>query len=142
MPHYSFMYDETWLWLQNSLTCYAMLLLPSITYYVLLSSVNVNYVAIKSYLGLFVCFSTKLSFNLWFVVKWYKQGIWTGMICGTVVQTLILSIITMRCEWEKEVTPDRVTLKHIHKALSVNRRLNVYCCWNDIYRHRRLGSIY
>jgi hypothetical protein len=25
------------------------------------------------------------------------------MISGTVVQTLILAIITLRCEWEKEV---------------------------------------
>jgi len=32
-----------------------------------------------------------------------EQGIWTGMISGTVVQTLILAIITLRCEWEKEV---------------------------------------
>ncbi|KAM3758051.1 hypothetical protein ACB098_01G013700 [Castanea mollissima] len=29
-------------------------------------------------------------------------GIWTGMISGTVVQTLILAVITLRCEWEKE----------------------------------------
>ncbi|KAG8632871.1 hypothetical protein MANES_18G062732v8 [Manihot esculenta] len=31
-------------------------------------------------------------------------GIWAGMLIGTVVQTLILIIITMKCEWEKEVT--------------------------------------
>ncbi|KAG8632868.1 protein DETOXIFICATION 27-like isoform X4 [Manihot esculenta] len=29
-------------------------------------------------------------------------GIWAGMLIGTVVQTLILIIITMKCEWEKE----------------------------------------
>ncbi|EOY15354.1 MATE efflux family protein [Theobroma cacao] len=29
-------------------------------------------------------------------------GIWAGMICGTVVQTLILTIITMKCKWEIE----------------------------------------
>ncbi|CAM0871818.1 unnamed protein product [Alopecurus aequalis] len=29
-------------------------------------------------------------------------GIWAGMIGGTAVQTLILAIITMRCDWEKE----------------------------------------
>ncbi|PON46873.1 Multi antimicrobial extrusion protein [Parasponia andersonii] len=30
------------------------------------------------------------------------MGMWAGMIGGTVVQTLILIIITARCEWEKE----------------------------------------
>ncbi|KAL0461383.1 UNVERIFIED_CONTAM: protein DETOXIFICATION 27 [Sesamum latifolium] len=30
-------------------------------------------------------------------------GIWAGMIGGTAVQTVILAIITMRCDWEKEV---------------------------------------
>ncbi|CAL4950542.1 unnamed protein product [Urochloa decumbens] len=29
-------------------------------------------------------------------------GIWTGMIGGTAVQTLILAVITVRCNWEKE----------------------------------------
>ncbi|KAL6645454.1 hypothetical protein ACP70R_017062 [Stipagrostis hirtigluma subsp. patula] len=29
-------------------------------------------------------------------------GIWAGMIGGTAVQTLILAIITIRCDWEKE----------------------------------------
>ncbi|TVU25985.1 hypothetical protein EJB05_28509 [Eragrostis curvula] len=29
-------------------------------------------------------------------------GIWAGMIGGTMVQTLILAVITIRCDWEKE----------------------------------------
>ncbi|CAD6209925.1 unnamed protein product [Miscanthus lutarioriparius] len=29
-------------------------------------------------------------------------GIWAGMIGGTAVQTLILAIMTVRCDWEKE----------------------------------------
>ncbi|KAF7055548.1 hypothetical protein CFC21_063061, partial [Triticum aestivum] len=29
-------------------------------------------------------------------------GIWAGMIGGTAVQTLILAIMTIRCDWEKE----------------------------------------
>ncbi|XP_062157789.1 protein DETOXIFICATION 27-like isoform X1 [Alnus glutinosa] len=36
-------------------------------------------------------------------------GIWCGMIGGTVVQTLILTIITVKCEWEKEAQK-----AHIH----------------------------
>lgn len=32
------------------------------------------------------------------------QGIWAGMIFGgTFIQTLILALITIRCDWEKEV---------------------------------------
>ena len=34
----------------------------------------------------------------------FLQGIWAGMIGGTAVQTLILAIITVRCDWEKEVS--------------------------------------
>ncbi|KAI3685969.1 hypothetical protein L1987_79638 [Smallanthus sonchifolius] len=30
------------------------------------------------------------------------KGLWAGMLGGTVVQTLILAIITMRCEWDKQ----------------------------------------
>ncbi|XP_028103500.1 protein DETOXIFICATION 27-like isoform X3 [Camellia sinensis] len=36
------------------------------------------------------------------------KGIWAGMISGTVVQTLILAIITVRCKWEKEVQIARI----------------------------------
>ncbi|THU69803.1 hypothetical protein C4D60_Mb08t18270 [Musa balbisiana] len=31
------------------------------------------------------------------------MGIWAGMIGGTAVQTVILAIITIRCDWDKEV---------------------------------------
>ncbi|KAK2992074.1 hypothetical protein RJ640_023457 [Escallonia rubra] len=31
-----------------------------------------------------------------------NRGIWAGMISGTVVQTFILSIFTIRCKWDKE----------------------------------------
>ncbi|XP_043707973.1 protein DETOXIFICATION 27-like isoform X2 [Telopea speciosissima] len=30
------------------------------------------------------------------------EGIWIGMICGTAVQTLVLSIITIHCDWDNE----------------------------------------
>ncbi|KAK3023254.1 hypothetical protein RJ639_044420 [Escallonia herrerae] len=33
----------------------------------------------------------------------YYLGIWAGIISGTVVQTLILSIFTIRCNWDKEL---------------------------------------
>jgi Na+-driven multidrug efflux pump len=31
------------------------------------------------------------------------QGIWSGMIGGTAVQTLILVYITAKCDWDEEV---------------------------------------
>lgn len=31
------------------------------------------------------------------------QGIWTGMIAGTLMQTIILLIVTFRTDWDKEV---------------------------------------
>ncbi|XAR62118.1 hypothetical protein NMG60_11016743 [Bertholletia excelsa] len=39
--------------------------------------------------------------------KLCPQGVWAGMISGTVVQTLILAIMTTRCKWEKEVQKAR-----------------------------------
>ncbi|KAK8692351.1 hypothetical protein V6N13_075817 [Hibiscus sabdariffa] len=42
-------------------------------------------------------------------------GIWSGMICGTVVQTLILAVITMKCNWEREAQNAR---SHISNATS------------------------
>jgi hypothetical protein len=31
------------------------------------------------------------------------QGIWSGMIGGTAVQTLILVYLTVKCDWDEEV---------------------------------------
>ncbi|CAL1409723.1 unnamed protein product [Linum trigynum] len=35
------------------------------------------------------------------------QGIWVGMLAGTVVQTLVLTVMTLRCQWEKEAEKAR-----------------------------------
>ncbi|GMY11418.1 Protein DETOXIFICATION [Fagus crenata] len=44
-------------------------------------------------------------------------GIWAGMIFGgTVIQTLILSIIIIRCNWEKRA------LKHVQKWEDINQK--------------------
>ncbi|KAJ1424718.1 Multi antimicrobial extrusion protein [Sesbania bispinosa] len=39
-------------------------------------------------------------------------GMWIGMMSGTVVQTLILAIITMRYDWEREVRRDQILVKN------------------------------
>ncbi|KAJ8762481.1 hypothetical protein K2173_007920 [Erythroxylum novogranatense] len=38
------------------------------------------------------------------------KGIWAGMLMGTVVQTFILTIITIGCEWEKEAEKAHIYL--------------------------------
>lgn len=37
------------------------------------------------------------------------QGIWSGMIGGTLIQTLILIYVTFRTDWNKEVINDSIT---------------------------------
>ncbi|KAK3030169.1 hypothetical protein RJ639_039646, partial [Escallonia herrerae] len=58
----------------------------------------VAYVNIGSYYLVGVPLGIILGWLLSFSIK----GIWAGMISGTVVQTLILSIFTIRCKWDKE----------------------------------------
>ncbi|KAL6317482.1 hypothetical protein AAG906_030235 [Vitis piasezkii] len=38
------------------------------------------------------------------------KGIWTGMLSGTLVQTLLLAIMTVRCDWEKQAQKARVRM--------------------------------
>ena len=35
----------------------------------------------------------------------FEQGIWSGMIGGTMMQTLILLWVTFRTDWNKEASP-------------------------------------
>ncbi|WZY94652.1 hypothetical protein YC2023_066981 [Brassica napus] len=37
------------------------------------------------------------------VLNGIQPGIWTGMICGTLIQTVILAWVTFRTDWTKEV---------------------------------------
>ncbi|GKV09422.1 hypothetical protein SLEP1_g20928 [Rubroshorea leprosula] len=46
------------------------------------------------------------------------KGIWSGMISGTVVQTLILTIITMKCKWEVEAQRAQT---HISREMASNQ---------------------
>lgn len=55
------------------------------------------------------------------------QGMWTGMLGGTIVQTSILIAVTMRCDWEKEVTK----LENIWRVLSfqlLDDNINIFSC--------------
>ncbi|XP_066397453.1 protein DETOXIFICATION 27-like isoform X1 [Miscanthus floridulus] len=58
----------------------------------------VAYVNIGSYYLIGVPFGFLLGWGLHYGV----QGIWVGMIVGTMVQTLILAYIILRCDWNEE----------------------------------------
>ncbi|XP_059073771.1 protein DETOXIFICATION 34-like [Cryptomeria japonica] len=58
----------------------------------------VAYINLACYYILGVPLGCLLGYYLDFGVK----GIWAGMICGTTLQTIILSIITFRTKWRKE----------------------------------------
>ncbi|KAG2284581.1 hypothetical protein Bca52824_055801 [Brassica carinata] len=54
-------------------------------------------------LGCYYCIGIPLGILMGWIFKFGVMGIWAGMIFGgTAVQTMILILITMRCEWEKE----------------------------------------
>lgn len=36
----------------------------------------------------------------------FPQGIWLGMLCGTLAQTVILLVMVYKANWNKEVTLD------------------------------------
>ncbi|CAA7017250.1 unnamed protein product [Microthlaspi erraticum] len=45
-----------------------------------------------------------------FYFEFGAKGIWTGMICATVVQTIILGWVTFSTDWRKEVEESRKRL--------------------------------
>ncbi|KAK7366853.1 hypothetical protein VNO80_08854 [Phaseolus coccineus] len=54
-------------------------------------------------LGCYYIIGVPLGFLMGWVFKLGVMGIWAGMIFGgTATQTLILSIITIKCDWDKE----------------------------------------
>ncbi|KAL2253653.1 UNVERIFIED_CONTAM: Protein DETOXIFICATION 31 [Sesamum indicum] len=55
---------------------------------------------------------TLILFWIVYRTNWNKEGIWCGMILGTVVQTLILFWITYRTNWKKEAS---IAVKRIKK---------------------------
>uniref|UniRef100_A0A7N0UNY8 Multidrug and toxic compound extrusion protein n=1 Tax=Kalanchoe fedtschenkoi TaxID=63787 RepID=A0A7N0UNY8_KALFE len=54
-------------------------------------------------LGCYYVVGLPLGMVLGWVLNWGVQGIWGGMIFGgTAIQTIILAIITIRCNWDAE----------------------------------------
>jgi hypothetical protein len=65
-------------------------------------------------------------------VSWYayRQGIWGGMIGGTVMQTAILLWVTIRTDWNKEVPVTKPTEKKDLFFISILHKRTTYCKGN------------
>ncbi|KFK28220.1 hypothetical protein AALP_AA8G488200, partial [Arabis alpina] len=68
-------------------------------------------------LGCYYCIGFPLGVLLGWVSKFGVMGIWAGMIGGTAVQTIILSFVTMRCDWEKEAQKASVRVNKWSKSI-------------------------
>ncbi|KAL6905712.1 hypothetical protein ACP4OV_003313 [Aristida adscensionis] len=77
----------------------------------------VAYVNITSYYVIGIPLGAILGYVLGFHIK----GIWIGMLLGTLVQSLVLLFITLRTDWEKQVTISQERLKRWY--LEENRRM-------------------
>nr|XP_016509892.1 PREDICTED: protein DETOXIFICATION 8-like [Nicotiana tabacum]XP_016509893.1 PREDICTED: protein DETOXIFICATION 8-like [Nicotiana tabacum] len=45
-----------------------------------------------------------------FVLNWRAKGMWSGIIMGSIVQTILLSIVTCLSDWEKQAKEARERL--------------------------------
>ncbi|CAH8374969.1 unnamed protein product [Eruca vesicaria subsp. sativa] len=69
-------------------------------------------------LGCYYCIGVPLGFLMGWVFNFGVMGVWAGMMFGgTLVQTLILCFLTMRCDWEKEAQIANVRVNKWSKTL-------------------------
>ncbi|MCL7047502.1 hypothetical protein MKW94_000083 [Papaver nudicaule] len=54
------------------------------------------------------------------------SGIWSGMIAGTAVQTLILVALTIRCDWDMQIRIAKIAASNVKKLASPNKDLSIY----------------
>ncbi|KAF2585667.1 hypothetical protein F2Q70_00036511 [Brassica cretica] len=54
-------------------------------------------------IGCYYVVGIPIGFVLGFTYDMGAKGIWTGMIGGTLMQTIILVVVTLRTDWDKEV---------------------------------------
>ncbi|KAJ4962652.1 hypothetical protein NE237_022591 [Protea cynaroides] len=62
-------------------------------------------------LGCYYIIGLPIGCLLGWVFNFGVEGIWTGMIGGTAIQTLILAIIVFRCDWEDEARKATIQVK-------------------------------
>ncbi|XAR54046.1 hypothetical protein NMG60_11029030, partial [Bertholletia excelsa] len=70
--------------------------------------------ALVAYINLFCYYivGLPLGFLLGYKTSLRVEGIWIGMICGTLLQTLILLFITYKTNWNEEVAQAEERLRH------------------------------
>ncbi|KAK1360508.1 hypothetical protein POM88_044982 [Heracleum sosnowskyi] len=65
-------------------------------------------------LGCYYLIGLPLGIAMGWIFNQGVMGIWAGMIFGgTFIQTLILALITIRCDWEKEVRHAAINSSHV-----------------------------
>ncbi|XP_042056636.1 protein DETOXIFICATION 21-like [Salvia splendens] len=62
-------------------------------------------------LGCYYLIGIPIGVILGYVIKLEVEGVWIGMLMGTLVQTIVLMIITKRTDWDKQVSVARTRLK-------------------------------
>ncbi|WVZ78960.1 hypothetical protein U9M48_026595 [Paspalum notatum var. saurae] len=55
-------------------------------------------------LGCYYAFGLPLGFIFGYLLRFGVQGIWAGMLCGTALQTAILSYMVWKTDWAKEAS--------------------------------------
>ncbi|GMN40070.1 hypothetical protein TIFTF001_009297 [Ficus carica] len=75
-------------------------------------------------LGCYYIIGLPLGFIMGWIFKTGVMGIWGGMIFGgTAIQTVILAIITIRCDWEKEAEKASKRVMKWSRSPEPNNRL-------------------
>ncbi|WVZ18749.1 hypothetical protein V8G54_006071 [Vigna mungo] len=91
---------------------------------ILLNSVQPVLSAYVAYIniGSYYLIGLPLGIIMGWVFKTGVAGIWTGMIFGgTALQTLILIIVTLRCDWEKEAEKARFSVNKSSTSYTIFR---------------------
>ncbi|KAF6166815.1 hypothetical protein GIB67_005691 [Kingdonia uniflora] len=81
-------------------------------------------------IGSYYVIGVPLGVLLGMIFKLGVMGIWAGMIGGTAVQTLILAVIVIRCDWENEVN----LLLHQRPARKATIHMEKLACPNEVGR--------
>lgn len=62
-------------------------------------------------LGAYYLIGTPISVLLGFVLHWRAKGLWLGILAGSTVQAVVLTVVTAFTDWEKEATKARQRLQ-------------------------------
>ncbi|CAH1442825.1 unnamed protein product [Lactuca virosa] len=69
-------------------------------------AIGAGWQAVIAYINIacYYIFGVPLGLSLGFLAGWGIKGIWVGMMSGTVVQTMVLFLISYRTNWDKEAS--------------------------------------